>query len=71
MAEASLLSFPFPSCPARSLFLSPKPPHNTKASPQDKEASAEERGKRLLANNMKDQADVKLCKLGGGWRLVK
>ena len=23
------LSFPFPSCPARSLFLSPQPPHNT------------------------------------------
>ena len=35
---------PFPSCPARSLFLSPQPPHNTKASPQYKEASAEERG---------------------------
>ena len=30
--------------PARSLFLSPQPPHNTKASPQYKEASAEERG---------------------------
>ena len=41
---ASLLSSPFPSCPARSLFLSPQPPHNTKASPQHKEASAEERG---------------------------
>ena len=36
-AGASLLSFPFPSCPARSLFFfSP-------ASPQHKEASAEER----------------------------
>ena len=43
-AGASLLSSPFPSCPARSLFLSPQPPHNTKASPQYKEASAEERG---------------------------
>ena len=32
-AGASLLSSPFPSCPARSLFLSPQPPHNTKASP--------------------------------------
>ena len=31
------------ACPARSLFLSPQPPHNTKASPQYKEASAEER----------------------------
>ena len=30
MAEVSLLSSPFPSCPARSLFLSPQPPHNTK-----------------------------------------
>ena len=29
-AGASLLSFPFPSCLARSLFLSPQPPHNTK-----------------------------------------
>ena len=28
--RASLLSSPFPSCPARSLFLSPQPPHNTK-----------------------------------------
>ena len=27
--EVSLLSFPFPSCPLRSLFLSPQPPHNT------------------------------------------
>ena len=29
-AGASLLSFPFPSCPARCLFLSPQLPHNTK-----------------------------------------
>ena len=29
-AGASLLSFPFPSCLARSVFLSPQPPHNTK-----------------------------------------
>ena len=29
-AGASLLSFPFPWCLARSLFLSPQPPHNTK-----------------------------------------
>ena len=28
-------------------------------------------GKRLLANNMTGQADVRLCKLGGGWLLVK
>ena len=28
--EASLFSFPFPSCPAHSLFLSPHPPHYTK-----------------------------------------
>ena len=28
-------------------------------------------GKRLLANNMTGQADVRLCKLGGGWWLVK
>ena len=28
-------------------------------------------GKRWLANNMTGQADVRLCKLGGGWRLVK
>ena len=28
-------------------------------------------GKRLLANNMTGHADVRLCKLGGGWRLVK
>ena len=28
-------------------------------------------GKRLLANNMTGQADVKLRKLGGGWLLVK
>ena len=27
--------------------------------------------KRLLANNMTGHADVRLCKLGGGWRLVK
>ena len=27
-------------------------------------------GKRLLANNMTGQADVRLCKLGGGWLLV-
>ena len=27
--------------------------------------------KRWLANNMTGQADVRLCKLGGGWRLVK
>ena len=26
-------------------------------------------GKRLLANNMTGQADVTLCKLGGGWQL--
>ena len=38
MAEAPLLSLPFPSCPARSLFLSPQLPHITK------KASAEERG---------------------------
>ena len=44
---SSLLSSPFPSCPARSLFLSPQPPHNTKASPQYKEASAEEREQAL------------------------
>ena len=35
-------------CPARSLFLSPQPPHNTKASPQYKEASAEEREIRIF-----------------------
>ena len=29
-AGTSLLSFPFLPCPARSLFLSPQPPHNTK-----------------------------------------
>ena len=29
-AGTSLLFFPFLSCPARSLFLSPQPPHNTK-----------------------------------------
>ena len=29
-AGTSLLFFPFISCPARSLFLSPQPPHNTK-----------------------------------------
>ena len=28
-------------------------------------------GKRLLANNMTGQADVRLCKLEGGWWLVK
>ena len=28
-------------------------------------------GKRLLANNMTGHTDVRLCKLGGGWRLVK
>jgi len=28
-------------------------------------------GKCWLANNMMGQADVRLCKLGGGWRLVK
>ena len=28
-------------------------------------------GKRLLANNMTGHADVRLCKLGGGWWLVK
>ena len=27
-------------------------------------------GQRWLANNMTGQADVGLCKLGGGWRLV-
>ena len=27
--------------------------------------------KRWLANNMTGQADVKLCKLGAGWWLVK
>ena len=31
-AGVSLLSSPFPSCPARSLFLSPQPPHNIKRS---------------------------------------
>ena len=36
--EASLLSFPFPLCPARFLFFSPASP----ASPKHKEASAEE-----------------------------
>ena len=30
MAEASLLSFPFPSCPTRFLLLSPQPPCDTK-----------------------------------------
>ena len=30
MAESSLLSSPFPSCPARFLFISPQPPYNTK-----------------------------------------
>ena len=30
MAKSSLLSSPFPSCPARFLFLSPQPPYNTK-----------------------------------------
>ena len=43
-ARGTMGTSPFPSCPARSLFLSPQPPHNTKASPQYKEASAEERG---------------------------
>ena len=28
-------------------------------------------GKRWLANNMTDQADVRLCKLGDDWWLVK
>ena len=28
-------------------------------------------GKRWLANNMTGQVDVRLCKLGGGWWLVK
>ena len=28
-------------------------------------------GKRLLANNMTGQADVRLCKSGGSWLLVK
>ena len=40
-AGASLLSPPLPSCPARSLFLSPQPAHNPNASPQYKEASAD------------------------------
>ena len=43
-ARGTMGTSPFPSCPALSLFLSPQPPHNTKASPQYKEASAEERG---------------------------
>ena len=43
-ARGTMGTSPFPSCPARSLFLSPQPPLNTKASPQYKEASAEERG---------------------------
>ena len=43
-ARGTMGTSPFPSCPARSLFLSPQPPHNTKASPQYKEVSAEERG---------------------------
>ena len=43
-ARGTMGTSPFPSCPARSLFLSPQPPYNTKASPQYKEASAEERG---------------------------
>ena len=30
MAESSLLSSPFPSCPTRFLFISPQPPYNTK-----------------------------------------
>ena len=30
MEESCLLSFAFPSCPARFLFLSPQPPCNTK-----------------------------------------
>ena len=30
MAESSLLSSPFPSCPARFLFISPQPSYNTK-----------------------------------------
>ena len=43
-ARGTMGTSPFPSCPARSLFLSPQPPHNTKASPQYKESPAEERG---------------------------
>ena len=36
-AEASLLSSTFPSCPARSLFLSPQAPNNTKRPLQRRE----------------------------------
>ena len=36
-AGASLLSFPFPSCPALSIFLSPQPPHNTQRPLQRRE----------------------------------
>ena len=40
---ASLLSSPFPSFPARSLFLSPQPPLNTKRPPRRRENSARNR----------------------------
>ena len=40
MAEASLLSFPFPSCPACFLFLSPQPPYDTKSPLQKRDGES-------------------------------
>ena len=43
MAESSLLSSPFPSCPARFLFISPQPPYNTKRPLRRRESLGYER----------------------------
>ena len=46
MAESSLLSSPFPSCPARFLFIFPQPPYNTKRPFRRRESLGYERSSR-------------------------
>ena len=56
--EASLLSFPFPSFPARSLFLSPQPPHNTQRGLCGGESAYGVKADRLSSVRWKDILDV-------------
>ena len=57
-AGASLLSFPFPSSPARSLFLSPQPPHNTKRPLRRGQHSLTFRRKALLSSAGADRLSI-------------
>ena len=58
---SSLLSFSFPSCPARCLFLSPQPPHDTKRPLRRREKPTQNFVLRCWYTNQAFQCNSPLC----------